>query len=47
MSTEMQRMWNMKCFVIAVITGAAGVISKSLKNVETVPGQHSVQKLPY
>jgi hypothetical protein len=44
-------MWNMKCFVIPVITGATGIVSKSLqKNVETIPGQHSMilyKKLPY
>jgi hypothetical protein len=39
-------MWNMKCFVIPVITGAMGIISKSLKNyLETIPGQHSIDSL--
>jgi hypothetical protein len=50
-STEIQRMWNMKCFVIPVIIGATGIMSKSLqKYLETIPGQHSIdslQKLPY
>jgi hypothetical protein len=45
LSIEIQRMWNMKCFVIPVIIG-----SKSLqKYLETIPGQHSIdslQKLP-
>jgi hypothetical protein len=30
---EIQRMWNMKCFVIPVIIGAIGIVSKSLKNI--------------
>jgi hypothetical protein len=51
LSIEIQRMWNMKCFVIPVIIGATGIVSKSLqKYLETIPGQHSkdsLQKLPY
>jgi hypothetical protein len=51
LSIEIQRMWNMKCFVIPVIIGATGIVSKSLqKYVETIPGQHSIdslQKLSY
>jgi hypothetical protein len=51
LSIEIQRMWNMKCFLIPVIIGATGVVSKSLqKYLETIPGQHSIdslQKLPY
>jgi hypothetical protein len=42
---------SMKCFVIPVIIGATGIVSKSLqKYLETKPGQHSIdslQKLPY
>jgi hypothetical protein len=30
LSIEIQRMWNMKCFVIPVIIGATGIVSKSL-----------------
>jgi hypothetical protein len=30
---EIQRMWNMKCFVIPVIIEATGTVSKSLKNI--------------
>jgi hypothetical protein len=42
----------MKCFVIQVIIGATGTVSKSLqKYLETIPGQHSIdslqKKLPY
>jgi hypothetical protein len=43
LSIEIQRMWNMKCFVIPVIIGATGIVSKSLqKYMETIPGQHSI-----
>jgi hypothetical protein len=38
--TEIQRMWNMKCFVIPVITGATGIVTKGLKKyLETVQRQ--------
>jgi hypothetical protein len=33
LSIEIQRMWNMKCFVILVIIGATVIVSKSLKNI--------------
>jgi hypothetical protein len=29
-SIEIQRMWNMKCFVIPVITGATGIVTRGL-----------------
>jgi hypothetical protein len=29
LSIEIQRMWNVKCFVIPVIIGATGIVSKS------------------
>jgi hypothetical protein len=46
LSIEILRMWNIKCFVIPVITGATGIVSKSLqKYMETIPGQHSVDSL--
>jgi hypothetical protein len=46
LSIEIQRMWNMKCFVIPVIIGATGILSKSLqKYLETIPGQHSIDSL--
>jgi hypothetical protein len=39
-------MWNMKCFVIPVIIGATGILSKILqKYLETIPGQHSIGSL--
>jgi hypothetical protein len=28
---EIQRMWNLKCTVIPVITGATGTVTKSLR----------------
>jgi hypothetical protein len=46
LSIEIQRMWNMKCFVIPVIIGATGIVSKILqKYLEAIPGQHSVDSL--
>jgi hypothetical protein len=36
----------MKRFVIPVIIGATGIVSKSLqKYLETIPGQHSIDSL--
>jgi hypothetical protein len=35
----------MKCFVIPVIIEATGIVTKSLKNLETIPGQHSIDSL--
>jgi hypothetical protein len=31
LSIEIQRMWNMKCFVIPVLIGATGIVTKGLK----------------
>jgi hypothetical protein len=46
LSIEIQRMWNMKCFVIPVVTGAMGIVSKTLKKyLVTIPGQHSIDTL--
>ena len=43
---EIQRMWNLKCTNIPVITGATGIITRSLrKNLEAVPGKHSIDSL--
>jgi hypothetical protein len=39
-------MWNMKCFVIPVIIGATGIVTKGLKKyLETVPGKHLIDSL--
>jgi hypothetical protein len=44
--TEIQRMWNLKCMIIPVIIGATGVVMRSLrKNLEAVPGKHSIDSL--
>ena len=46
LTTEIQRMWNVKTKVIPVITGATGTISKSLrKYVSNIPGKHGVKEL--
>jgi hypothetical protein len=39
-------MWNMKCFVIPVITGATGIVTKRLKiYLEIIPGKHSIDSV--
>ena len=39
-------MCNMKCRIIPVIIGATGIVTRSLrKNLETVPGKHSIESL--
>jgi hypothetical protein len=46
LSIEIQRMWNMKCFVIPVIVGATGILTRALKKyLETIPGKHSIDSL--
>ena len=43
---EMQRIWNLKCTIVPVIIGATGIVTRSLrKNMETVPGKHSIDSL--
>jgi len=43
---DVQRMWNLKCTVIPVIIGATGIVTRSLrKNLEAVPGKHSIDSL--
>jgi hypothetical protein len=38
-------MWNLKCTIIPVIIGATGVVTGSLrKNLEAVPGKHSIER---
>jgi hypothetical protein len=40
------RMWCMKCMIIPVIIGAAGIGNKSLKqNLETILGKQSIDSL--
>ena len=39
-------MWYMKCTVIPVIIGTTGIVTRSLrKNLEAVPGKHSIDSL--
>jgi hypothetical protein len=46
LTTEIQRMWNVKSKVIPVIIEADGTISKSFRNyVSNIPGKHEVKKL--
>jgi hypothetical protein len=43
---EIQRMWKLKCAIIPVITGATGIVTRSLrKHLEDVPGKHSKDSL--
>ena len=43
---EIQRMWNLKCTIVPVIIGATEIVTRSLKkNLETVPGKHSIDSL--
>jgi hypothetical protein len=36
----------MKCFVIPIIIGATGILTKGLKKyLETIPGKHSIDSL--
>jgi hypothetical protein len=46
LTTEIQRMWNVKTRGIPVIIGATGTISKSFrKYVSDIPGKHNVKEL--
>jgi hypothetical protein len=39
-------MWNIKFMIIAVITGATGIVTKGLKkNLEAIPGKYSIDSL--
>ena len=38
--------WNLKFTIIPVIIGATGIVTRSLrKNMEAVPGKHSIDSL--
>jgi hypothetical protein len=40
---EIQRMWNLKCTIIPVMTGTTGIVTKSFwKNLEAIPGKYSI-----
>jgi hypothetical protein len=39
-------MWNMKCMIIPVVTGATGIVTKgSKKTLEVIPRTHSTDSL--
>jgi len=46
LTTEIQRMWNVRTKVIQVIIGPTGTISKSFrKYVSNIPGKHDDKEL--
>ena len=46
LTTEIQRMWNVKTNVIAVIIGTTGTVSESFREyVSNIPGKHEVKEL--
>jgi len=46
LTTEIQRMWNVKTKVIPVIIGATGTISKSFRKYgSNIPGKREVKEL--
>jgi hypothetical protein len=46
LTTEIQRMWNVKTRVAPVTIGATGNISKSFrKYLSSVPGKHGIKEL--
>jgi hypothetical protein len=46
LTTEIQRMWNVKTKVIPVIIGATGTVSESFrKYMSNIPGKHEVKEL--
>ena len=46
LTTEIQRVWNVKTEVIPVIIGTTGTISKSFKkHVSNIPGKHEIKEL--
>jgi hypothetical protein len=43
---EIKRMWNVKCMNIQVVIGATRIVIKGLKkNLEAIPGKHSLDSL--
>ena len=45
-NNDIQRMWNLKCTIVPVITGATGTETRSLRKIfESVPRKHSIDSL--
>ena len=42
---EIQRMWSLKCTNIPEIFGATGIMRSLRKNLEDIPGKHSIDSL--
>jgi len=43
---EIKRMWDLKCTIIPVIIGTNRIVTRNLrKNLEAVPGRHSIDSL--
>ena len=42
---EIQRMWNLKCTILPVIIEATGIVTRSFRKMEAVPGKHSIDSL--
>jgi len=43
---EIKQIWKLKCTIVPVIIGATGIVTRSLKkNLETIPGKHSIDSL--
>jgi hypothetical protein len=41
-----KQIWNMKFMILSVIIRAAGIVTKGLKkNLETIPGKHSINSV--
>jgi hypothetical protein len=38
-------MWNIKCTIIAVIIGATGIVTKTLRKKLATPGKHLIDSL--
>jgi hypothetical protein len=46
LTTEIQRMWNVKAKVTPVIIGATGTVAKSLKQyLSNIPGKNEIKDL--
>jgi hypothetical protein len=46
LSVEIQRMWNMKCFVTPVIIGATGIVSKNFTKISGNNTRTTLNRFP-